>query len=245
MEFLRWLPFYSRITREFGYSEEGDMSAAQLLSVLLEENGNAGNIVPQHDTWRILREKVEVKRTIIFGAADTVVEHIRRLKKEGRMAGRLLVAADGATSALLENDIVPDVVVTDLDGRMEDIERCINGKGTIAIVHAHGDNMEALRKWLPRFRGRVVGTTQNEPFADIRNYGGFTDGDRAAFIMDSLGALPPIVLAGFDFEKVGEYSFGTGGEMNGEYSLATGRETKLGKLEWARRLLGELECEIL
>jgi len=230
MDPREWRVHYNEIVKEFGYSKEADRSAAQLLSSLLGENEK---IAPQDDTWSSLGEMVEGKDVIVFGAADSVDGHIRRLMKEGRMEGPILMAADGATTALLENDAVPDIIVTDLDGHMPDIGHCINEKGTTGIVHAHGDNMRALRRHVPLLRGKVVGTTQGEPFGAIRNYGGFTDGDRAAFTADGLGAKTPMVLAGFDFGRVGRFSFGCD------------EEVKLRKLERARRLLGELDCEFL
>ena len=46
-----------------------------------------------------------------------------------------------------------------------------------------------------------------EKFANLQNYGGFTDGDRAVFIADHFKAKK-IFLIGFDFnDDVGRYSF--------------------------------------
>ena len=33
----------------------------------------------------------------------------------------------------------------------------MNKTGTIIVVHAHGDNMDFLRRWVPRFPGPLVG----------------------------------------------------------------------------------------
>src|SRR3970282_756994 len=52
----------------------------------------------------------------------------------------------------------PSVLVTDLDGDVEDQVRA-NAEGTIAVVHAHGDNGPSVRKWAARFRGRTLATT--------------------------------------------------------------------------------------
>ncbi|MDK2854483.1 MAG: 2-amino-4-hydroxy-6-hydroxymethyldihydropteridine diphosphokinase [Thermococcaceae archaeon] len=118
--------------------------------------------------------------------------------------GGTLIAADGATSALLEQDIVPDVIVTDLDGRFEDIKRA-NELGAYVAVHAHGDNMDKLRAHVPALKN-VLGTCQTEPLDIVHNFGGFTDGDRAVFLAEELGARE-IILVGFDFgEIVGKWS---------------------------------------
>jgi uncharacterized Rossmann fold enzyme len=92
----------------------------------------------------------------------------------------------------------PEVLVTDLDGDVEDQVRS-NAAGTIAVVHGHGDNGPAVRTWAPRFTGRTVATTQSRPFGRLVDYGGFTDGDRAVCLADHFGAKE-IRLVGWDFE---------------------------------------------
>jgi hypothetical protein len=62
-----------------------------------------------------------------------------------------------------------------------------------------------------------VGTTQSVPFDRIYNFGGFTDGDRAALIAKKFGARK-IRLYGFNFEKADN-------------------KIKLKKLKWAKRIL--------
>ncbi len=73
------------------------------------------------------------------------------------------------------------------------------------VVHAHGDNVNLLRKLVPKMK-KCIGTTQVKPFHDIHNFGGFTDGDRAAFLASRFNAKN-IVLVGMDFrDKIGRYS---------------------------------------
>ena len=57
--------------------------------------------------------------------------------------------------------------------------------------------MSALRRYVPRFPGKVMGTTQSRPFGRLHNFGGFTDGDRAVFAADDLGAAS-VRIIGFD-----------------------------------------------
>ncbi len=106
------------------------------------------------------------------------------------------IAAGSACSLLIEKGIWPDIVVTDLDGDVRDQVEA-NEKGAIVVIHAHGDNMNALKEWVPRFRGQVFGTTQVEPRGNIHNFGGFTDGDRAVFLAAHFG-VDRVLLQGFD-----------------------------------------------
>jgi uncharacterized Rossmann fold enzyme len=90
-------------------------------------------------------------------------------------------------------------------------------------VHAHGDNQAALAEHVPNCtREQVLATTQAAPVGPVRNFGGFTDGDRAAFLADHLGASD-LVFLGWDFD---DPSVGA---------------DKRRKLCWAERLLYWLE----
>ncbi|HEX7627608.1 MAG TPA: 6-hydroxymethylpterin diphosphokinase MptE-like protein [Candidatus Methanoperedens sp.] len=109
----------------------------------------------------------------------------------------MIIAADGATSVLMNNAITPDIIVTDLDGNMDD-EAKANELGAIMVVHAHGDNIDALGEELPRLK-RVIGTTQSKPLDNVYNFGGFTDGDRCVFLAKEMGAKS-ITIIGFDFK---------------------------------------------
>lgn len=66
------------------------------------------------------------------------------------------------------------------------------------VVHAHGDNMDALSEEVPRLK-RIIGTTQSKPLDNVYNFGGFTDGDRCVFLAQEFGARS-ITLIGFDFK---------------------------------------------
>ncbi len=141
---------------------------------------------------------------------------------------RYIVVADSATSILVDADIKADMIVTDLDGVIED-QAELNRRGAVVFVHAHGDNQEALKKYLHLFPGPLVGTCQCEPPKGLVNYGGFTDGDRAACICSELGAQK-VYLAGFDFKNPAE--------KPGRRS-----EVKRRKLEWAKEIMQMLADE--
>jgi uncharacterized Rossmann fold enzyme len=73
------------------------------------------------------------------------------------------------------------------------------------VVHAHGDNIDMIKKLVPKFR-KVLGTTQVMPLENVHNFGGFTDGDRAVFLAEEFGAKN-IVLVGMDLgNAIGKYS---------------------------------------
>jgi len=79
-----------------------------------------------------------------------------------------------------------------------DDEARANDLGAIMVVHAHGDNIDALGEELPRLK-RVIGTTQSKPLPNVHNFGGFSDGDRSVFLANEMGAKT-ITLIGFDFK---------------------------------------------
>ncbi|MBW6471049.1 MAG: DUF115 domain-containing protein [Methanosarcinaceae archaeon] len=95
--------------------------------------------------------------------------------------------------------VVSDVIVTDLDGDVKK-EIVANKKGALAVVHAHGDNIDKIKKYVPRLRG-VIGSTQANPLENVYNFGGFTDGDRCVYLAKEFGAVS-ITLVGFDFDDV-------------------------------------------
>jgi len=213
MDFETWHPFYEQILKEFGFSREKDEAVAAELDKLL-----GGNRVSDSSLRKIIR-----------GKEITVAGNGPNLEKEIGDARGVLLTADEATSVALREGLVPAILVTDLDGDVADQVKA-NDKGTIAVVHGHGDNGPAVREWAPRFSGATVATTQSKPLGGLRNFGGFTDGDRAVFLADHFGAAR-IRLVGFDFEHPN--------------AKDVDRRTKQRKLDWAYILLGSLDRDEL
>ncbi|HKZ47984.1 MAG TPA: 6-hydroxymethylpterin diphosphokinase MptE-like protein [Thermoplasmata archaeon] len=182
MRFEEWEPYYLEILRDFGYSRERDEEAARLLDSLI-----AGRLVEDAELARLLG-----------GRWVTVAGNAPSLAGEIDRAQGVVIAADEATSAFTARGEDPQVIVTDLDGDVAD-QVAANRRGAIAVIHAHGDNMPALRRWVPEFTGPVVGTTQSTPSGRLRNYGGFTDGDRGVLLAQHFTA-ERVSLVGFDFE---------------------------------------------
>ncbi|ERH09336.1 MAG: putative Rossmann fold enzyme [halophilic archaeon J07HX64] len=133
-----------------------------------------------------------------------------------------VVAASDAATRLREHGVRVDCMVTDIDKRPE-TARELTEAGTPVAVHAHGDNVETLRSVVPGLEGgAVMPTTQARPVDGVYNFGGFTDGDRAAFLADTLGA-GRLVFPGWNIDDT------------------TVDAEKRRKLGWAEQLLYWLE----
>ncbi len=192
MEFGLWEKYYIEILEDFGFSRENDEESAKLLDEILSTEGcltldELSQIVGFSDKY------------ILFGAGPSLKEHVLFLKENYDLKEYVLVAADGATTALIEQRIAPDIVVSDLDGNLDDI-LLANFRGANMVIHAHGDNIEKIAS-LTSFFTNVLGTTQAQPVGNLYNFGGFTDGDRALFLCVALAASE-ITLAGMDFGDV-------------------------------------------
>jgi uncharacterized Rossmann fold enzyme len=207
MKFEEWEPIYQEILDDFSFDRGSDEEAAFLLSKLIEDRSI--NI-------QRLSDLIYRKQVTICGNAPLLEDELRSTD----VSGRMVMAADGATSILLKNCIFPDVVVTDLDGCMEDIisadERC-----AIIVVHAHGDNIPAMKQYVPSLKN-VIGSTQSKPIKNVHNFGGFTDGDRCVFLAKEFNA-DRVELIGFDFKDPNV------------------SEVKRRKLQWAEKLINMCE----
>lgn len=219
MEFGLWEKYYKEILDDFGFSRSGDEESAKLLDEILSTEGcltldDLSQIVGFSDKF------------IVFGAGPSLKEHIIYLKENYDLRDYVLVSADGATTALIEERISPDIVATDLDGNIDDI-LLANIRGANIAIHAHGDNIDKIAS-LTSFFNNVLGTTQAQPVGNLYNFGGFTDGDRAMFLAVALGASE-MTLAGMDFgDIVTRYS-----RPNIETDLAEADDFKKKKLKYA------------
>lgn len=192
MRFIDWFPYYQNIRQQFGYSTEKDQHAANVLSNMLKRKSL---------DLKVLQKKIARRHVMVIGAGDSLIQNIKFVKKNRKF---VKIVADGATKALIENHIRPDVVVTDLDGDISFLRKA-ERVGAIIVVHSHGDNIEELKKIVPTLR-HVIGTTQVMPVENVYNFGGFTDGDRCVFLADEFGA-EEIVLVGMEFgDRIGEHS---------------------------------------
>jgi len=230
VELRAWEPWYEEIRRAFGYSLEADLGAAHLLDELLRGYDIEGAL-------RRARDLLTNRRAVVFGAGPNLEEHLELYIRASHGLGRrdiTIIAANGATSALLERELLPDIITTDLDGDVNSILEA-NRRGSLVVIHAHGDNVEALKRYARSFKdGLTLGTCQTRPVGALLNFGGFTDGDRAVFMALHLGASA-VLLAGWSFSGlVGRFS------KPGLSGPVEASEVKKMKLSFAKKLVSWL-----
>jgi len=207
VDFAEWEPVYEAILEDFGYPRAADERARDRLAELLAPR--------EFDVGRIDSGPDD---TIAVAGAGPSLEAEAALAAD---ADRVF-AASNAAERLLAVDVTVDLEVTDLDKTPRSAVE-LTREGTPVAVHAHGDNRPTIESVVPECdREQVLGTTQAAPADPVRNVGGFTDGDRAAFLADHLGA-GRLTFPGWDFEDP---------DLDPE---------KRHKLRWAERLLHWLE----
>lgn len=205
MNFDDWEPIYEAILADFGFGREADERARDVLAELA---------VP-FDTGRFA--DVVGSTVAIAGAGPSLAAEL-----DAAAAADVVFAASTAADVLRDAGISVDLMVTDLDKNPETAV-ALTREGVPVAAHAHGDNVPAVREWVPKFdREHVLATTQAAPLGPVVNYGGFTDGDRAAFVADEFGA-GELVFVGWDFDDPAVDAM------------------KAKKLQWAERLLRWLE----
>jgi uncharacterized Rossmann fold enzyme len=206
-----WESKYREILKDFGYSRKKDIQSCKLLDSLLPKKTRIAEI----------KDLIEKKPVFVVGAGPSLPSSISILKKHKKITK---IVADGATKAIIENGLKPDIVVTDLDGDIKSLKKA-GRTNTIMVVHAHGDNSEKIH-FVKNFKN-CIGTTQTKPLGKIHNFGGFTDGDRCVFLANHFKAKK-IILLGMDFgTRIGKYS----------KSTVVNRTIKIKKLRRGKKLL--------
>jgi hypothetical protein len=219
-----WRPWYTKILDAFGYSQSKDQLAADVLSRLIVHKA-----IDIHQLKTLLMNKP----TLVFGAGPSLKEDLQEIVRVNLLKKWISISVDGATSAFLKLvKVVPKIVVTDLDGDINDLLRA-DELGAVLVIHGHGDNIDRLQKYVPKFR-HVIGTTQVNPRPNVYNFGGFTDGDRAVFLATAMKAKA-VALAGMDL-----------GSVIGEYSKKHVRsvDVKILKLKFCKELLEWLASRV-
>ena len=208
MHYDIWSPVYRAVLDDFGYGRAGDERARDVLADLVEP----------FDTRR-LEALFEGRSVAVAGGAPSLAEMDELALVRN---AEVVVGASTAVDVLDGTGIDVDLMVTDLD-KNTGTARELTHRGIPVAAHAHGDNVPAVREWVPQFDPQhVIPTTQAEPRGPVENFGGFTDGDRAAFLADHFGAHQ-LRFPGWDFED------------------PTVGPEKRRKLVWAERLLHWLE----
>jgi len=205
MNYETWEPVYERILSDFGYSRAADERARDVLARLVDPVDES-RFAPLTDAT-----------VAVAGAGPSLDD-----ETDAAAAADVVVAASAAARTLRAAGVGVDLMVTDLD-KTPETARDLTHEGVPVAVHAHGDNVPAVERWVPRLDGdHVVPTTQAAPRGPVVNYGGFTDGDRAAFLADAAGA-GTLRFPGWNFDD------------------PTVSAAKRRKLAWAERLLAWLE----
>lgn len=214
MDFEEWEPLYQEILDDFGFSRGKDEESARIL----EKITNKSKLI------EISQLKSSIGREVtICGNGASLKNDLEKNEVKGT-----LISAGPSTSVLLNNGLIPDIFVTDLDGRPDE-ELEASALGSLGIIHAHGDNIPLIKKYVPKFVGRILITTQSRPFNLLNNFGGFTDGDRAVMMVRSFN-VNKITLIGFDFN-------------NPIPKIGTDPRIKARKLMWAKKLIFEFNNE--
>jgi hypothetical protein len=193
-----WWKFQEEISVQFDFSKIREDVASRLVS---DTKQNISSI----------RKCIEKKDLILVGAG---------LQKGTDIPSSNVIVADGALRACLEQDILPSLIVTDLDGYIPDI-LWARKKGSKVILHAHGDNIARVFQYLSAINPNCITTTY--PSVSSNCWGGFTDGDRALMMSLSLNCNS-VKMIGFNYNIIGNYS--------GDYS-----PRKLEKLYWAQKII--------
>jgi len=211
MTIAGWDSKYKKILKDFGYSRKKDSQSCKLLDSLL----------PKKTPIVKIRDLIENKPVFVIGAGPSLPSCISILKKYKKITK---IVADGATRAIIENGLKPDIVVTDLDGDIKSLKK-VGLTNTLMVVHAHGDNTDKIN--LVKNFKNCTGTTQTKPVGRVHNFGGFTDGDRCVFLANHFNAKK-IILLGMDFgTRIGRYS----------KNKVENRTTKIAKLRRGKKLL--------
>jgi uncharacterized Rossmann fold enzyme len=207
LAFADWEPIYEAILADFGFDRAADERARDVAAEFAEPF--------DHDRLAALIGG----SVAVVGAAPSLAAELAAFDRDSVDA---VVAASTAVDVLSEAGIPVDLMVTDLD-KNASTARELSHAGTPVAAHAHGNNIPAVREWLPGFDSQqTLVTTQAAPTDAVENFGGFTDGDRAAFLADAFGASE-LRFLGWEFDDPAV------GPM------------KTRKLRWAEHLLYWLE----
>ena len=208
MKYPEWEPIYSRILDDMGYDRDSDESSVRVLKAVTVNS----DLVTEDE----VSDRFSNVATV-FGDAPSLEAELDEKGYSGTA-----VASGSSVARLLKCGIMPDIVVTDLDGPI-DAQLEASAFGALTFIHAHGDNSDLILRYAPLFKGPVILTTQSKPDTVVANYGGFTDGDRCVCICQEFG-VGRIILRGFDFDHPNPKE-------------GSDPAVKLRKLSWAKRII--------
>ena len=234
LEYPKAASSYQKIRKIFDFDQKKDIVARDLLFSLRKD-------IPAKIVIEALRTRSHNKTMIFFGAGPSLTRMLPPLINifKNQRQNFFLITADGATRALNEADITPDLIVSDLDGLSATQLQTNLELGSIASILGHGDNLDLINKFksIISTSPNLICTTQVQSRFPIINPGGFTDGDRGLFLFHHITSLSiPFHLIGYDFgNTIGRYSKPT---YEADQPI---NEFKSKKLEICRELLNDLQ----
>jgi len=196
---------YTEIVKKLNLSTSADISSSENLELLLRSKGLVNNREIFQDLSILLKFPC-----LIAGGGPSIEGNLKQCIKLNLVNKVTTIAVDGTCKLFREIQIIPNILITDLDGDWESIHWAIKNN-TTTLIHAHGDNHHLIDEFFLEYENlkninNIWGTTQNYISGDLFNFGGFTDGDRAVFLTFYF-QTPIIGLIGFDFgEEIGKYS---------------------------------------
>ncbi|MFX1516486.1 MAG: 6-hydroxymethylpterin diphosphokinase MptE-like protein [Promethearchaeota archaeon] len=209
MNWLEWKKSYIKIMDKLDFDKVADIQSVKLLETYF-----ANSFPAKKEKILLKLNMIQQKPVIIAGAGPSLKEDFSRLFMDSYantfLSNFHVITVDGATTLFKQENVVPSIVVTDLDGDLAAISWAIQ-KGALTLIHAHGDNQQQISFFFKNYsniisQNDVWGTAQCDPGRYLFNFGGFTDGDRAIFLAFHF-QTPLIGLIGFDFgTRIGEYS---------------------------------------
>ncbi len=186
---MEWTHKYLEVVRTLDLNMAQDKDATHILERLVKEPAD-----------KRLEKLIRGKPIIVYGCGPSLESDLNKLTNANIQNKFISIAADGAVSACLRYKILPHINVTDLDGNMDHIAYA-NKHGTMTLLHAHSANVKKIITCARRLERDFYGTSQSTSTKNVKNYGGFTDADRAVHIANAFGAHF-IVLCGMDFGSI-------------------------------------------
>ena len=217
MQFSEWEPVYIEILKDMNIDRTADEASARLLKALTLNSNMASD-----DELASLMTKDAI---IVGGGVSGCDAKLLKMMSKNADIKRTVISAGSATDVLVANGMMPDIVVTDLDGNAEEQKKA-SAHGSLTLIHAHGDNTQLIMDHAKDFKGPIMITTQSSPDMILCNFGGFTDGDRAVCMARHFGAKR-ITLIGFDLNTPSS-------------KPGTDPELKKRKLGWAKKIIFDM-----
>ncbi len=145
---------------------------------------------------------LQYRDAVVMMPGPNLLDEVKLCGIRALLEESLIVVVDSAVVASHKLNLVPDLIVTDLDGDVELIRRYNVDHEVHVIVHAHGDNVDKIVRHVRCLRGGSVSGTCQYP-VDLERVSfcpGFTDGDRTLYML-SRASFRTIYVLGLDYSR--------------------------------------------